>query len=434
MVFNDAVGRLAFGMDGNGMFIILGVLAFMIDTNGFVGEQYLIIRQKALAVSLLSILRLLIAIGLNIYLIVVLKMGVFGVLYSALITAIIFFFIFDGYVLIKTGLRFNKKDAKELLSFFLPLVPGFMATFVRNNTDKIIIRTYLGLSYIGIYSMVMKFGMLVGLLAYSPFMKTWIPKRMEICDYHEGPQTISTVFTVHTTVMFFVGIILTIQIPLLIKILTPPEFWISPLVAFFAVFSRIMFNLYYHLNFGLIYAKQTGKLSLVLITVTAISVPTYIVFIKYFSLLGAFMAAFFLYTMQTWIVYRIAKPYYAVTYGFKKLLTMFAVATVMIILICQVNIENAGWMADLKMYLTPAIKQTLELLKLDAIKGGKLQMVFTEKLAYVIEGVIKAALAMSYLIFMRIFGVINKSHVTFITDRITWALPRKAFWRIGSPP
>ena len=90
MVFSDALGQLAFGIEGNGIFILLGVLAFMIDANGFVGEQYLIIRQKAIAVSLLSLLRMLIALSLNIYLIVVLEMGVLGVLYSHLITAVVF--------------------------------------------------------------------------------------------------------------------------------------------------------------------------------------------------------------------------------------------------------------------------------------------------------------------------------------------------------
>ena len=434
MVFSDAIGRLAFGTEDNGMFILLGVLAFMIDTNGFVGAQYLIIRQKALSVSLLSLLRMCIALSLNIYLIVVLEMGVLGVLYSHLITAIIFFIIFEGYVFITAGFHFNQQDAKELLSFFIPLIPGFAASFVRNNTDRIIIRAYLGLSQIGVYAMVMKFAMLIGLLAYTPFMKTWIPKRQEICEYPDGPQTISKVFTLHTTVMFFIGIMLTVQIPLLIKILTPPEFWISPLVAFFAVFSRIMFNLTYHLNFGLIYGKKTGKISTVLIVISILSVPAYIALIKPFGLLGIFMAAFCLYTLQAYLVHRIGKRYYAVKYEFRKLLTMFAVAAVLVIAICQLNLENSRWIADLKIWLSPLMKQTLAILNLDGFKEGKLLMVFTDKLVYVIEALIKTLLATSYLIFMLIFGVIKKQHLANIAHKINRMWPRKVIMRTGSQP
>lgn len=419
MVFSEFLGRLVFGTEGAGKYILIGILAFMIDSNGFVGQQYLIIRQRAIAVAVLSVIRLIIALSLNIYFIVILKIGVMGVLLSQLITAVIFLFIFQGYTLKSTGFHFNKKDAKDLVSYFLPLIPGFAANFVRNNTDKIILRTFLGISQIGVYSMVMNFALLINIIIFSPFMKTWKPKRMELSLDEDGSKLISKVVTLHITSMFFLGVFLASEIPLLIRLLAPPEFWINPVVAIFAVYSRIIYCSYYHWVFGLVYGKKTGKISYIAIMIAVVSIPTYIFFIRKFGLLGAFIAGSLIHTLQAFLGYYLAKPFFNISYNIKKIIVMFISAIILSVLISQVSIENFNWPIKLQAKLSPLIEDFLEITYLNEIKNGKILAMFNDKFPLILEGALKAVLSISYLFVMVIFGIVDKKQLIRIKEMVT---------------
>jgi O-antigen/teichoic acid export membrane protein len=400
LVFNSQIADLAFGVEGSGFYITLAIFAFMAESGAIIGQQYLLILQRSVLISVLSVFRLIIALSLNIYLIVFLKMGVLGVLYSSLVTSLIFFIFFNAYTLIRTGIHFNTSDAKEIIHFSLPLVPGYIAMFIRSNADRILLRSCMGIAEIGIYSMVMKFSLLIGLFVQEPFMKTWVPKRMEICDSIDGPETISKIVTLHLTMMIFVGLLLSLEIPLLIKILTPREFWVPAVVGFFAVFSRIAFNTYYHFVFGLLYGKKTLIISMIQIAAAILSVPLYYVFIKSYGILGGFVAALIVFLGQCTLSYYLAQPYYRVPYEWKKILTAIAVAVLLFMVINPINFEQSILAVFIKTHVAPVLNKILVWFNLDAFRDGKLINIVNQKLETIIEGSLKGILGILYLIIM----------------------------------
>ncbi len=408
VVLNKPIAYLAFGEYGLGLYIILSICSFMIDSMAYTGQQYLLIRQRSVLVSIFSLLRLILAVTLNIYFIVILRLGILGVLYSHLITALTFFLIYNTYTLSKTKFHFNKNDAKELIYFSAPLIPGYAAMFIRTNADRIILRTFLGLAEIGVYSMVMKFSMLLGLFFQEPFMKTWIPKRMEICDSHNGPKIISDVVTIHLAIMVFAGLILSLEIPLLIKIMTPKEFWIPSTVGFIAVFARICFNTYYHLMFGLIYAKKTLKISQIQIATALISVIFYIVFIKYFGIKGAFLAALISYIFQCSISYYFANRFYKISYEWWKIFIFTASAIILFLIINPLTLDNDSISLFVKSNILPSLNKILIYFNLDGFKGGKLIFIINEKFIFLLEAVIKGLLGMTYILILVTLNIIPK--------------------------
>jgi O-antigen/teichoic acid export membrane protein len=407
LVFNQFIADMAFGKGGSGYFIVLAIYAFMAESCAIIGQQYLLILQRSVLVSALAILRLVIAVSLNIYLILFLKMGVLGVLYSSLVTSIIFFVFFNAYTLIRTGLHFNKNDAKEILRFSLPLLPGYVAMFIRSNADRIILRSCLGLAEIGIYSMVMKFSLLIGLFVHEPFMKTWIPKRMEICDSNDGPETISKVVTLHLTIMLFIGLLLSLEIPLLIKVMTPADFWVPAIVGFFAVFARIAFNTYYHFVFGLLYGKKTYIISIIQITSALLSIPLYYQFIKWQGILGGFTAAFVVFMIQCIMSYYLSQPYYKVPYEWKKLLTAIVVAVCLFLLIDPINMDQTNF-GFARTHVAPVLNKIIVWFNLDAFKDGKLMLIMNQKLETILEGLLKGILGLSYFFLMVAFNILPR--------------------------
>ncbi|WP_321371065.1 oligosaccharide flippase family protein [uncultured Desulfuromusa sp.] len=145
LLFNKQVAWLAFGRSDWGHYIILAVLAFIASMTSKNAENYILIQQRSLFLSLISLIRLVFSLSLNIYFIVYLQMGVLGYLYASLIDAVLYSIFMHFFALRAVGLVFDKGIAKEVLKFSMPMLPGYVAMFVRGNADRVLLRTFLGL-------------------------------------------------------------------------------------------------------------------------------------------------------------------------------------------------------------------------------------------------------------------------------------------------
>ena len=367
---NKQVAWLAFGRNDWGYYIILATITFMGTMTSKNAENYVLILQKSFFLSAVSLARLVFSLSLFIYFIVVLKWGVLGYLYASLIDAYAYTFFMHAYTLGKVGIRFNKAIAKKTLSFSLPLVPGYIAMFIRNNADRVLLRTYLGLSQVGVYSMLFKFVYLIGIFAVAPFTKIWQVKRFEVCDLKDGPEIIAKVFTYHMVVLVFMGLIFSFEIPIVLKLLTPKEFWLSGFVVYFVVLSRVFAAAYQHIFFGLLYAKKTAKISMLQAMSAAATLALTVPLTIFWGLLGAALAALLISIFQCTIAYVMAKPYYKVPYQWNAIGIMLASATGLFIVGKDLTISNT-FLADwLNFYVVPWVEVFGGWLRLDQIKEG----------------------------------------------------------------
>jgi O-antigen/teichoic acid export membrane protein len=417
LLLKKPIGLLAFGKEGFEYYIVLGILTFFAETTAVNAQTYILQRQKPVFFSVLSFARFALGLGLNIYLIIYLRLGVLGVLYSGLITGIAFSLSVHLYTLLSTGLHFNADDAKAILKYVLPLLPGHTATFIRSNTDRIVLRSYMGLAQLGVYSTVLKFAMLLGVVLHEPFMKIWAVKRMEIADTPEGMRTISRMVTLYLALSLFLGLLLSLEIPLCIELLTPKEFWVSGLVAFFAVTSRIGFNAYYHFYFGLLYGKATAMISTVLAISAVINFAVSIVFIKYYGIMGAYLAATLVYFIQCVITHFMAQKYYRVEYEWRKITMMTLSATILFLLIDRFSIRQLQWDVWLNLHILPFCTDVLRVLHLDTFKGGKIMALLSQKFPIVVEGAIKALLSLAFLPSLSLFGIIRRETVAEVVRK-----------------
>jgi O-antigen/teichoic acid export membrane protein len=408
LLLSKQIARLAFGVEGLAYYLNLALLVFFVDTTAIVGQVYILQKQKSVFFSLLSFARFFLGLILNIYLVLYLRLGILGILYSQLVTVSLYATFIDIYTLKFTGIHFKIEEAKTILKYSLPLLPGHVAMFIRSNTDRIILRTFMGLTELGVFGTVSKFTDLMGVFVHEPFMKIWIVKRMEIADTPEGPKTISRMFTQYLAVSLFFGLLLSLEIPLLIKVLTPEEFWVSGMIAFLAVTSRVVFHSYYHFLFGLLYGKATAKISGIQIVSAGTTVAANIVFIKYYGLLGAFMAALLVYGIQCISTYILAQKYYRIEYEWRRIVIMTTSALLLFFLIDCLSLKEFGWDAWMNKNVLPFFSVAFKAFHFDTIKGGRVWLLVNEKFPLVTEGIIKAILCLGFLPITVLLGVIPK--------------------------
>jgi O-antigen/teichoic acid export membrane protein len=246
------ISWLLFGKQDFAFFVVLTVITFIANISSYGGEAYILVRKKIYFYSILSLTRLSIALGLNIYLIVYRQMGVLGAICTNLVAATFVSLAINLKSLFSVGLHFEWNAAKKILKYNLPMVPGFILWFVKNNMDKIILRSFLGVEFLGVYMMLSKFVSLITVFITEPFLKIWNVKRLEVCEKEEGPRLMAKVFNLQTSMVLFLGLVLSIEIPYILQIMTPEEFWLPGLYALFAILQPILYGIYHHLNFGII--------------------------------------------------------------------------------------------------------------------------------------------------------------------------------------
>lgn len=405
-LLSEPVAWLVFGSSDYSPYIRLAVLAFMAEMTSKNAQAYIVINQQSIFFSVLSLIRLIISLSLNIYFIVYLNMGVYGFLYSSLIVAVLFTIVMHVNALSKVGFRFDREIARHVFGFSLPLLPGYVAMFIRGNADRYILRTTLGLAQVGVFEMVFKFATLIGFLVGEPFMRTWAMKQLEICEKPEGPQTMADIFTLHLSILLFAALVLCLEIPLLLKVLTPPEFWVGGAIALLAVSSRVLGMVYYHFYFGLVYTKSTLTISKIQAASAVVSVSLNLLLIPRFGLLGALIASICAVSCQCLLALRVSRSHYFIPYRWKKVGFLFASFLGLYFLYEPLTLASVGLKPFFQAHVVPVAGDVLSFFHLDAFRGGKYLDKILDNLELIAEIGMKFFLSCSFLLAMLTTGVI----------------------------
>ncbi len=404
--FTDQLAFLAFGKPGMGYFILLGLLNFWAEMTSQTAESYILIRQRSVMYFTLIIIKIFIILSLNIYFIVILKIGVMGYILSGLIGSIYFTITAHVFAFVNVGVHFNSSDAKQILKFSLPMLPGYLAAFIRSNSDRIFLRKYLGLAQLGAFEMLFKFATLIGIIIVEPFMKSWDVKRYEVCDTIDGPPIISHVFNFHLAIMLTIGLVLSLEIPLLLKILTPPEFWLGSLAALFAVTSRIINATYYHFFFGLLHAKETFKISIIQMVSALTSLVLNIILIKPFGVMGALIVSCVVASLQSFLAYNMSKKYYQIPFEWSKIILMTFLMGAVFIIINMVTISGTFLGTWIDHSISQPIRNILEQSSLQSLKNSKIIYHTLNNLILIIEGGIKFICSFIYPVLLIYLDII----------------------------
>lgn len=400
LIFSVPLSNFILGSAEYYLFICLALVTFVIDVAGQSASTIQIIRQQSLLFSSVNLIRLVIGLFLNIWLIVILEIGLIGVFLSSLATALFSSFIFHAVAVREHGLKFNSLIAAHLLRFQLPLLPGEIISFLGRQAERIMVRIMIGLENVGILEIAYKFPPLLGLFITIPFQRTWRTKSMEIAEKVEAPQVISAMFTCYLFFMVFLGLVLAVTIQSILKLLTPPLFWQAAPIAQIEVVTTIISGCITYLSFGILYKKKTLIISIIKSILVPIKIFLAFLFIYYWGLQGAAYSALIieittliLITVKAQILYRLPLEYC-------KIVIIVISAFALFLLLDgndYSNFKPAFFMKD--NLLSPFIT-LLQSTSLGEWKSGKLVFIIQTRQDQFISLILNAVFSLSFLVLL----------------------------------
>ncbi len=264
MIFSKPMSQLLLGDAASYPLICLGFGTFVFDLTANTAASILLIQRRSVAYSLIGLMQLLVSIGLNVWLLLVLKLGLLGYFLTNFVVAICAALTFGWLCARECGFAFRRDVARELLRYQWPLIPGAVVAWVAGQIESLIVRFSISLGGVGKMQMGMKFPTLITLLVAEPFMRSWVTKQFELAEADpDGAKAQSgRMFTTYIFFLLFAGLVVAVCVDSVLRVFTPSEFWWSARIARIQVVTVILGACYSYMNFGLMYAKATKILAL----------------------------------------------------------------------------------------------------------------------------------------------------------------------------
>ena len=305
LFFSASLSKIILGSTQYYSLICLALIAFVIDVSGQSASTIQIIKQQSLTFSIINLIRLALGICLNIWLVVILEIGLIGVFISSLVAAIASSLAFHVVAFREHGFKFDWDIAIHLLRFQLPLLPGEIISFLGRQAERILVRVLVGLEGMGVLEMAYKFPPLINFFITVPFQRAWRTKSIEIAEQENAPQIISKMFTQYLFLMVFFGLMLSVTIQNILKLMTPPEFWSAASIAQIEIITTVINGSITYLSFGILYHKKTAALSFIKIMLVPPKIILGFICISLLGLQGAAYSALFIEIITlVWILFK----------------------------------------------------------------------------------------------------------------------------------
>lgn len=299
---------------------------------------------RAFSYVLLILFHSLLSIGFTLALIFLFKQGIWGILIgntlaTGVVTPIAYYLVHDYIDLSKLYIAIWPRLAK----FGMPLVPAGIAYYLMNSIDRWFLLKYHGPNVLGIYSVSLKFGLII-IFAVDIFNRAWWPIALDAMHSEDGPRTFRSIAKIYTGIGVMFIIMLTFLSPYLVKLFVSPSYQSAWLLigvlawqAFFYGFSTT--------TAGIWKAEKTFLSSYLMMGATILNLLLNFLLVPTFAGLGAALATAISYLLWLVAMLLVSEKYWPIQFPFSIFFFQisFGIFTTFLLLIDKSRLYCEKW-------------------------------------------------------------------------------------------
>lgn len=288
--------------------------ALVVGIIGDIGITYLRLRYRSTSIIVLSLVSMVLAVYLNVLFIVRFSMGPLGVLASGLITRAVIGIPLVMAVLYRTGLHFNVRFARAMLSYSLPLIPSTLGTTVVGYSDRYLLKHFGSIADTGIYGIAVRVSSSLHMLITAPFFMTYVPRRFQIARRVDAPYVFRRVYDIYILGLVVPATLLAVFIPEIMRIMTSPAYYAAGDLVPILLLELVAIGSRYHFEFGILYSNRTQYYSWINGIVACSHIALAFVLIRSYGMWGAAIAAVLSSSLQAGLLYVASQRLYNIPF------------------------------------------------------------------------------------------------------------------------
>jgi O-antigen/teichoic acid export membrane protein len=322
---------LAGSLDPLPILLIVAPIVFF-DSLNAVPLSFLRAERRPKPYALISLMRAGVGSVLIIVFVVVFGLGVLGVVIGSLGSAALSAGI--GFTLMRRAGRFrltwNSRLVRAMLAFSLPIVPGAIAGWTLNLSDRYLLQGLAsspeaGHTTVGVYAAGYTVGLAINALAIAPFTLAWGAAYWELAKQEAATRTIARVMTAFAVFASLVALGLSAFGTDAIRLLLRSDFEPGRFVVPFSAFAYVLYGVYTIAGTGLNLEAKTRWLPLTIGGAAICNVAMNLALIPRFGYMGAAISTLIGYALLALFTGAASQRYYRVPWEYGRLLAALVV-------------------------------------------------------------------------------------------------------------
>lgn len=316
---------------------------------------------------ILSTFGILSQVVMAILLVIVFRLGVFGVLMSILVSY--FLQALLGFIL--TYKDFSRSLSlvwlPKLLRIGIPLIPAALSFWIMSYANRFFLVKYASLEEVGLLSVVNRISSIL-LLFLSAFSTAWGPYAYNLAtDKDLARVTFGKILTLFTLFSMFASLILSLFSRELILILASSVYEKGSSLVIIYLLSSVLWGIVYIVGIGTGIAKKNHHYTIAVIIGAIICIILNYFFIPTFGVAGAAYSTLIGNLLATIYMYFAGQYYFRVVYDFRKLVIIVCILLTASILGNYLDFIYPKWDKILLIYKSIIIITSILLLLLSGL-------------------------------------------------------------------
>jgi O-antigen/teichoic acid export membrane protein len=287
--------------------------------------------RKVKQIVFANVTGLAVSLTLSIWLVLILKIGIIGVLIAGLMSSCVQGFIF--ILLIRSNINFKMvglKKIKLLFNYGIPLIPHKLIAQGLNLFVLFLINNQLGLVVAGLFAVAKKFGKPLSFIV-SMVQTAWSPYKFDIHKNESNPALVfKEIISIYWFSLIALWSFLSLITPILFRYLIDERYWDGipyiPFIMLISVFEAFKFTI----STGFELSKDQKKASIIsFYTLLVVLGFVYLSFdyLKPYNFMIAQMLGFFFFGIY---IYTKAKRIILIKYPFKLILFFLTLSLIIV--------------------------------------------------------------------------------------------------------
>lgn len=261
----------------------------------------------------LTLVRVILSLGLNVWLVGVRNEGVRGILISQAISATVVLLLAVLSVAKSFAFQFQWSIIRAMLAFGLPFLPVLLGVLVVDLSDRYLLQWLRSPAEVGVYAVGYKFGQVM-MLAVSAFSMGWAPLRYKILSRPNPETAYSQILTYFSAAAAVCVVGLSVLGDEVVRIATTAPYFAAAHVIPLIAGSYAVYGVQLIVSTGMGVTKKTVGMSLAVIAGAAGNVGLNLVLIPAYGMMGAAAATLAAYLVMVAITWYASQRVYTIHY------------------------------------------------------------------------------------------------------------------------
>ena len=310
ILFSESFSKAFLGNVEYSLVFSLFAIQTLTQAIEFYGLLYIRIIEKPVLFLILNILKLVVQLSLNIWLVVYQEMGVLGVALSGVIATAIFAIVAGGYCIKKTGFGFDKVIGKKMFLFSWPLWLSGLGMIYINSSNRYYINLFSSIDEVGLYELGAKFAIIVLVIIWFPFNQYWSNQRFKIYNEEGAVDKFRKNFKVVSSLLGLgcVGISI-LSVPVIFW-MADSSFHDAVKVVPMLIFGLMFNSLADFYNFGFFVKNKTGMVTISSYVSVVLVTILYLILTPKYGYIGAAVSLLCVQIFQFLYSYFLSQKYF----------------------------------------------------------------------------------------------------------------------------